>query len=108
MEGCTSSIMRVRKYQHVEGYAKAVHILGVTGEGQKTSSVLSRALSQIEKRFRQRQSDCLTEVGVNASPIVRRDRRDSTWILRGPSLVLLILLWICRTFLLLRLPRTHL
>ena len=36
----------------------------VTGEGQKTSSVLSRALSRIEMRFRQRQSDCLTEVGV--------------------------------------------
>ena len=41
----------------------------VTGEGQKTSSVLSRALSRIEMRFRQRQSDCLTEVGMNASPI---------------------------------------
>ena len=37
----------------------------VTGEGQKTSSVLSRALSRIEVRFRQRQSDCLTEVGMN-------------------------------------------
>ena len=36
----------------------------VTGEGQKTSSVLSRALSRIERRFRQRQSNCLTEVGV--------------------------------------------
>ena len=29
--------------------------VGVTGEGQKTSSMLSRALSRIESRFRQRQ-----------------------------------------------------
>ena len=37
----------------------------VTGKGQKTSSVLSRALSRIEMRFWLRQSDCLTEVGRN-------------------------------------------
>ena len=43
----------------------SVDFCSVTGEGQKTSSVLSRALSRIEMRFRQRQSDCLTEVGVN-------------------------------------------
>jgi hypothetical protein len=42
----------------------------VTGEGQKTSSVLSRALSRIEERFRQRQSDCLTEVGVNRKSLL--------------------------------------
>ena len=37
-----------------EGVAEVVEV-AVTGEGQKTSSVLSRALSRTEKRFRQRQ-----------------------------------------------------
>ena len=69
----------------VKGLSKGRWGVSVTGAGQKTSSVLSRALSRVEMRFRQRQSDCLTEVGKNATPIVRRDRRDSTWILRGPS-----------------------
>ena len=70
----------------------------VIGEGQKTSSVLSRALSRIEMKIEAKTSPtCSTEVETDASPVVRRDRRDSTWILRGPSLVLLILHQICGT-----------
>ena len=52
----------------------------VTGEGQKTSSVLGRALSRVEERLRLRQVPLVRPKLRNTSPIVRRDRRDSTWI----------------------------
>ena len=54
--------------------------------GTKDSSVLDRALSRIRDEIQAETSPtCLTKVEgrkENASPIVCRDRRDSTWILR--------------------------
>ena len=70
----------------------------VTGKGQKTSSVLRRAFSRLRVEDLGRDNPIVwPKLEKTQVLFVRRDRRDSTWILRGPSLVLFILHQICRT-----------
>ena len=53
--GGISSLYQIRRVFEVGSIFELHRNVSVTGEGQKTSSVLERALSRLEIRFRQRQ-----------------------------------------------------